>query len=637
MPDPGELRTVKTPCYRCKRLGVACIVRKTILGRPSPEGSSTAASDPPPTRTGDMGSRIIIELPSRMVAPNQSYTVQNEAYVANSFAIPRTGMYSTNDLRPGQGITKGWDGKTLLIHTPQSTETVIIIRALDALQREKVEGEWFRHLPARVGHTRALDLSIEALVAACAYARDVPKLTSGHCYQTLALALRAVQANMDQSHRELSDDLFASAALLAPFEGVLKKHGVPTCLHVEGLAAILMTRPPRYPVTELAREIFDFYACDSAIMACIQGAPSPFESVSQEYYVNNRIGCSDGDRAQLKALGSELFVRIPRLVGLVRALRSYPSPQNQLLRDAFSLSKSLLRLQDPQAEGRLLSNISCYPSDQDITSSLSQNLHFASVEEFEALAYYWQNRLTLLRLEQRLYELVASGNRQANNDTDDSRNSFLRGFGPKTNEVHRLVKNILMCETYARTLSLRKHGRLLSYAMVIVWGVMMDMPMTFAHSKDSEGAEPLTALLLRNANTALSAKPHLTSEDMDMAAEIFKDSRQLFQLWHARSEMAILSEPGIEVAVIVNGQRLEEYDDDEEPRPKTVTKYIEAQSGTEFAIATSFKPPFPTQCDIKTCLYIDGKIMESWRCKHHQLLGKTFLKDYIYSQQHRCQ
>ncbi|KAI0569527.1 hypothetical protein Alg215_11586, partial [Pyrenophora tritici-repentis] len=307
MPDPGELRTVKTPCYRCKRLGVACIVRKTILGRPSPEGSSTAASDPPPTRTGDMGSRIIIELPSRMVAPNQSYTVQNEAYVANSFAIPRTGMYSTNDLRPGQGITKGWDGKTLLIHTPQSTETVIIIRALDALQREKVEGEWFRHLPARVGHTRALDLSIEALVAACAYARDVPKLTSGHCYQTLALALRAVQANMDQSHRELSDDLFASAALLAPFEGVLKKHGVPTCLHVEGLAAILMTRPPRYPVTELAREIFDFYACDSAIMACIQGAPSPFESVSQEYYVNNRIGCSDGDRAQLKALGSELF------------------------------------------------------------------------------------------------------------------------------------------------------------------------------------------------------------------------------------------------------------------------------------------------------------------------------------------
>ncbi|KAL7776609.1 hypothetical protein CFE70_007027 [Pyrenophora teres f. teres 0-1] len=44
--------------------------------------------------------------------------------------------------------------------------------------------------------------------------------------------------------------------------------------------------------------------------------------------------------------------------------------------------------------------------------------------------------------------------------------------------------------------------------------------------------------------------------------------------------MAILSEyPGLEVAFIVHGQRLEEYDDDDEPLPKTVTKYIEAQPG----------------------------------------------------------
>ncbi|CAA9964314.1 hypothetical protein PTMSG1_07673 [Pyrenophora teres f. maculata] len=469
-----------------------------------------------------MGPRIIIELPSRMLVPNQSDIVQIEAHAANRFIIPRTRMYSTNGLLPGQGISKRWNWNTLLVHTPQSTEGVIIIHALDTLQREKVEGEWFRHLPAHVGHTRALDLSIKALVAACAYARDIPKLTSGDCYQTLALALSAVQANMNQSRGELSDDLLASAALLAPFEGVLEKHGVPTCLHVEGLAAILTARPARYPVTQLAREIFDFYACDSAVMACIQGAPSPFESVSQEYYANNRIGCSDGDRAQLKALGSELFVRIPRLVGLVRALRSHSSPQNQLLRNAFSLLKSLLRLQDPQAEGRLLSNINCYPpSDQDVTSSLSQSLHFASVDEFEALAYYWQNRLTLLRLEQRLHDLAESGNRQANNITDNPKDSILPSFGPRANEVHRLVKNILMCENYARTLSLRKHGRLLSYAMVIVWGVMMDMPMTLAHSKDSKGADPLTALLLRNVNTALSAKPHLIGEDMDMAADIF--------------------------------------------------------------------------------------------------------------------
>jgi len=465
-------------------------------------------------RIDNIGPRVIIELPSRRMEPTQTAGMQDGEYVANRFAVARSKLHSTNNLPLSQGVSKHLNGVTLLIHTPQSNETVLIIRALDTLQRWKVEGEWFRHLPAHVGHTSALDLSIQALVAACAYARDAPKITSGDCYKALAPALRAVQTNINRSHAGLSDDILASAALLAPFEGVLRRHGVPTCLHVEGLAAILASRPATYPITQLARDIFDFYACDSAVMACIQGAPSPFERVSQGYYANNRIGCSDSDRAQLKALGSELFVRIPRLVGLVRALRFQPPPQSQLLRDARSLSKSLLSLQDPPAERRLLSNIKHYPlSDANVTLPLNRGLHFASVEEFEALAYYWQNRLTLLRLEQRLQDMVVAANLQADGDTDEPRVSFRPSFGPTANEMYRLVKNILLCVKYAKTLSLRKHDRLFSYAMVIVWGVLM--------AQKGQETDPLSDLLLRNVNGALSAKPPLTAEDMDMAADIF--------------------------------------------------------------------------------------------------------------------
>lgn len=92
-------------------------------------------------------------------------------------------------------------------------------------------------------------------------------------------------------------------------------------------------------------EIVDFHTCDSAIMACILGNTLPFETDARAYFTNNRIGYSDIDPAQLKALGSELFIRILRLVGLVRKLGPRPSPQNQLLLDALRLSKSLLRLQ----------------------------------------------------------------------------------------------------------------------------------------------------------------------------------------------------------------------------------------------------------------------------------------------------
>ncbi|KAF2118116.1 hypothetical protein BDV96DRAFT_569267 [Lophiotrema nucula] len=521
IPEPGELRTVQTPCYRCKRLGVPCIVRQTILGRPGPESSSTTAAGFRPVRTGDIISRIIIELPSRTVARTQPTTVQDGAQLVNSSVIPRTRLRSSNDLPPSQGDPARWNGDALLIHTPQSTETVIIIRAIDTLRREKVEEEWFRHLPAHVGHTQALDLSIKALVAACAYARGVPKLTSGDCYQALALALNAVQANIKQSHGELNDDILASTALLAPFEGVIKKHGIPTRLHVEGLAAILAARPATYPVTQLAREIFDFHACDSAILACIQGIPSPFESVARAYFANNRIGYSDSDRAQLKALGSELFIRIPRLVGLVRSLRLQPSPQNQLLLDALRLSKSLLRLQDSQAEGRLLRNIEVHPSsDPDAISLLRQRLHFASVDDFEALAYYWQNRLSLLRLEQRLHDLSVSSDVQADN-IDEPGVSFRPSFGPRANEMFRLVKNILMCAEYAATVPLRKHDRLFAHAMVVVWGVTMDVPVALSHTLDGEGTGPLSELLLRRVNIILAAKPDLTVEDMDTAADIF--------------------------------------------------------------------------------------------------------------------
>jgi hypothetical protein len=44
VPDPGELRTTSSPCYRCKKLGVPCVVRCTRLGRPGPGGGLTTAA-----------------------------------------------------------------------------------------------------------------------------------------------------------------------------------------------------------------------------------------------------------------------------------------------------------------------------------------------------------------------------------------------------------------------------------------------------------------------------------------------------------------------------------------------------------------------------------------------------------------
>lgn len=47
VPDAEELRTVADPCYRCKKLGVPCVVRRTKLGRPGPVDGSTASTTLP--------------------------------------------------------------------------------------------------------------------------------------------------------------------------------------------------------------------------------------------------------------------------------------------------------------------------------------------------------------------------------------------------------------------------------------------------------------------------------------------------------------------------------------------------------------------------------------------------------------
>jgi hypothetical protein len=59
--------------------------------------------------------------------------------------------------------------------------------------------------------------------------------------------------------------------------------------------------------------------------------------------------------------------------------------------------------------------------------------------------------------------------------------------------------------------------------------------------------------------------------------------------------MAILpSRPGIEITVKSNGAALQEYeDDDDDPQPNVVTKYVEAVSGAEFGVQWEITSPWP--------------------------------------------
>jgi hypothetical protein len=71
--------------------------------------------------------------------------------------------------------------------------------------------------------------------------------------------------------------------------------------------------------------------------------------------------------------------------------------------------------------------------------------------------------------------------------------------------------------------------------------------------------------------------------------------------------MAILeSMPGAKVEIIVDGTPVQEYDDDNGPLlSRQITKYIESQTGKEFAVKVTFARPFLRR-DVAICVAFDG-------------------------------
>ncbi|EDU47267.1 hypothetical protein PtrM4_088050 [Pyrenophora tritici-repentis] len=87
--------------------------------------------------------------------------------------------------------------------------------------------------------------------------------------------------------------------------------------------------------------------------------------------------------------------------------------------------------------------------------------------------------------------------------------------------------------------------------------------------------------------------------------------------------------PGVTVQVIANGRPLKEYEDEDEEGPsKSITRYVESTSGVEFAIKTTFTPPFEESSEE------EGKRLESSFCfsnleiveENHDTIASAMLK-----------
>jgi len=82
--------------------------------------------------------------------------------------------------------------------------------------------------------------------------------------------------------------------------------------------------------------------------------------------------------------------------------------------------------------------------------------------------------------------------------------------------------------------------------------------------------------------------------------------------------MAIVPDvPGLQVEIVVDGTTLHEHvNPDEEESGNTVTRYIEAVSGAEFAVQYRFGPEFKAKHAASIHVYVDGE------CLRRSLINK---------------
>ncbi|KAF2117500.1 hypothetical protein BDV96DRAFT_679310 [Lophiotrema nucula] len=88
--------------------------------------------------------------------------------------------------------------------------------------------------------------------------------------------------------------------------------------------------------------------------------------------------------------------------------------------------------------------------------------------------------------------------------------------------------------------------------------------------------------------------------------------------------MAVLPDlPTLEVEIVVDGEALKEYDDPDPPfsAPNTITKFVEATSGTEFSIKLHFTRDFPQDYAVKAQVLLDGKRVTNKRYRIKRLSG----------------
>lgn len=356
----------------------------------------------------------------------------------------------------------------LVLHKPSSATTRLRVELVDMMVRTHRSEIWYDLLPARIGHSDAIDSAAKALIKASDLASRRTNVTEESCLSSYNRAITSVRDGMIKSSS--GDDLLCAVALLVNFERLFSGWtSAPMRSHMHGIMAIFMaqSKGPHKPPSELTRTLVYTFWAVGFIGPCVMGTASPLEvprylDLEPVPFAKDKMSCPWNAVAKLRKLGNQQFIRLPRLIMLFKGVQSGKQPQD--LESAVLLAKELLEMHDDAAETEMLHHVMVQKAEEDPkVETMPYLMKFTTMGEFEAAMHYWSTQIILLRLCWRMSRLFSAKYES-------------HGLWSKSRletQISRMSANVLMAAPWG--LNKGETGRSCEVLdLVAVWGALND-------------------------------------------------------------------------------------------------------------------------------------------------------------------
>ncbi|EME38097.1 hypothetical protein DOTSEDRAFT_39632 [Dothistroma septosporum NZE10] len=290
----------------------------------------------------------------------------------------------------------------LVLHKPTSTTNRLRSELVFMLERTQRTETWFELVPSRLGHSQSIDAAALAIIKAAEHAKLNTNVTQESCLGSYSKAI--ITLNDDMGRSASTDDMLITVGLLVTFERMFAWTSVPLRSHMHGIVALLMNsiKVTNRAPSEMIRAVQYTFWPVAFIGPCVMGTPSMFEhprflDAEPVLMSQGKLSTPAKTVARARKLSNQLFIRLPRLIMMVKALQTKYSPLE--VDTAVDLAKELFENEDIDAENELLHHVQIQKTESELgRDAFPYSMKFHTLGEYEALMHHWSTRMILSRL-----------------------------------------------------------------------------------------------------------------------------------------------------------------------------------------------------------------------------------------------